>query len=297
MEERRTSVLEPAWEALRSKQWIKNLFVLTPLLFARELQHPHQVLKGIAAFAIFCALSSAGYLFNDRLDAEQDRQHPLKALRPIPSGRLSTSLAMGMAVALAVIGLGGAFALDLTFGLMASAYLILTLAYTIRLKHFVVLDVMVIAVGFVMRVGAGALAIDALPSHWLLLCTMLLALFLGFSKRRHELLLLNEGSTQHRPVLEHYSPEFLDQMNSIVMGATIVCYAIYTVSEETIHKFGSGNLIFSVPFVIYGLFRYLYLVNIRDSGGSPADTLLGDRPLAISIVLWAAFCAGVIYFH
>ncbi len=296
IENHRPAVLSPAWEALRSKQWIKNFFVLTPLLFAKELQHPDQVLRGFAAFAIFCGLSSAGYVFNDLLDVEQDRQHPLKALRPIPSGRLPVPIAIGMAVVLASAGMIGAMMIGLRFGLLAGAYLIVTLAYSLRLKHLVVLDVMVIAIGFVMRVGGGALAIHVQASHWLLLCTLLLALFLGFSKRRHELILLNEGSTQHRPVLEHYSPELLNQMNSIVMGATIVCYAIYTVSDETIRKFGTGNLIFSVPFVIYGLLRYLYLANIQDGGGSPTETLLADRPLVASVLLWAAFCGAVIYF-
>ncbi len=291
----RAGLLLVSLEALRPRQWIKNLIVLTPLLFARELQDPDRLARGVAAFAVFCALSSAGYIFNDLLDAGQDRLHPLKADRPIASGRLPTSIAISIAVTLLLAGMTGALLLDMQMALLAGTYVIVTFAYSVFLKHFVLLDVMVIALGFVLRVMAGAQVIHVHPSHWLLLCTLLLALFLGFSKRRHELVLLNRDSTQHRPVLEHYRPDLLDDINSIVMAAAIVCYAIYTVSEETIQKFGTDHLIYSVPFVIYGLFRYLYLVRIRASGGSPTETLLGDRPLLASVLLWAAFCAYVIY--
>jgi 4-hydroxybenzoate polyprenyltransferase len=282
--------------ALRPKQWLKNLFVFAPALFAGDLFVERAMLRAGAAFAIFCAVSSATYLLNDVLDREADRQHPIKRYRAIASGQLSVSAALVMAAALATVGLVGAVGLSLEFTAMVVAYIVATVSYSVHFKHSVILDVMVLAAGFVLRVAAGAAAVPVFASEWLLLCTLLLALFLGLSKRRHELTLLEAGASNHRRVLVHYSAELLDQMIVIVATAAILCYILYTVWPSTVEKFGSNRLIFTVPFVIYGIFRYFYLIHQRQSGGDPTDSLLTDRPLLVDVVLWAATAAAVIYF-
>ena len=283
-------------KSLRPKQWLKNLFVLAPGVFAYELFDASAVLRLGLAFAVFCAVSSAVYLLNDVLDREADRVHPTKRLRPIASGIVSPSLALATAFALAAIGLAGAATLGLEFSAYVAGYLVLTIGYTVYFKHAVILDVMFLAAGFVLRVGAGAAAVDVEKSEWLLLCTLLLALFLGFSKRRHELTLLEGGASNHRRVLVHYSPELLDQMIVIVATAAILCYILYTVWPSTVAKFGTKHLIYTVPFVIYGIFRYFYLIHQRQSGGDPTDSLVSDMPLLVSVLLWGVTAVAVIYF-
>lgn len=284
-------------KALRPKQWLKNLFVLAPGLFASELFDTTAAVRLGSAFAIFCAVSSAVYLLNDVLDREADRLHPTKRYRPIASGRISPTLALATAAVLATSGLVAAAAsLGGTVAAFVAGYLVLTLGYTLYFKHSVILDVMFLAAGFVIRVAAGAASIQVEASEWLLLCTLLLALFLGFSKRRHELTLLESSASGHRRVLVHYSPELLDQMIVIVATATILCYILYTVWPSTVAKFGTKHLVYTVPFVIYGIFRYFYLIHQRQSGGDAADSLLTDRPLLVSVFLWVVVASAVIYF-
>lgn len=283
--------------ALRPKQWLKNLFVFAPAIFANTLFEERTIERVSAAFLVFCAVASATYLLNDVLDRESDRQHPVKRLRPIASGRLSPAAALALAGVLATGGIAAAFGLGRPFTAFVVAYLVSTISYTFYFKHSVILDVMFLAAGFVLRVAAGAAAANVPASEWLFLCTMLLALFLGFSKRRHELTLLEDDASNHRRVLVHYSPELLDQMIVIVATSAILCYILYTVWPSTVERFGSNHLIYTVPFVIYGIFRYFYLIHQRQSGGDPTDALLTDWPLLVNVVLWAAVAVAVITFR
>ena len=281
--------------SLRPSQWTKNLIVFAGLIFGQRLLDTSAVLTSLAAFAIFCALSSVVYLINDIADRDADRQHPLKRNRPIASGALSVPFALTVAAVLGVAALAGAFALGIPFGAVATAYLGLLAFYSGPLKHVVIIDVLTIAIGFVLRAVAGAVVIDVEIGHWLLIATVLLALFLALSKRRHELVLLAEGATSHRPILQEYSPYLLDQMISVVTASTLVAYAIATVSPETIQTFGTNKLGLTLPFPLYGIFRYLYLVHQKEGGGSPSDMLLNDRPLLACVALWAAAVALIIY--
>jgi 4-hydroxybenzoate polyprenyltransferase len=281
--------------SLRPNQWTKNLFVFAALVFAHKLNDPQAVLDATLAFVIFCALSGAVYLVNDVLDREQDRRHPLKAKRPIASGALSTKTALVVSMVLAFAALLGAYRLGLPFLAAACAYLGLLWAYSAYLKHVVILDVLTISAGFTLRAAAGGAAIAVPVSHWLLVCTSLLALFLALSKRRHELTLLADQATGHRPALDEYTPYLLDQMISVVTASTLIAYAFYTISPETTEKFGTTLLALTIPFPLYGIFRYLYLVHRRDLGGSPAELLLNDRPLLFCVGLWAVSVVLIIY--
>jgi 4-hydroxybenzoate polyprenyltransferase len=281
--------------SLRPEQWTKNLFVLGPLMFGQRLLDSASVLKALAAFAIFCALSGVVYLINDVADREADRRHPIKKRRPIASGALPVPAALGAAAVLTLIALPSAFLVRPQFGILAVSYLALLAVYSGPLKHAVIIDVLTIAIGFVLRAAAGALAIGVAVSHWLYVLIMLLALFLALSKRRHEIVLLADGATGHRRILEEYSPYLLDQMIAVVTASTIVAYAFYTISPETVAKFGTDLLGLTLPFPLYGIFRYLYLVHKKEGGGSPADMLLTDRPLLICVGLWAAVVALIIY--
>jgi 4-hydroxybenzoate polyprenyltransferase len=281
--------------SLRPSQWTKNLIVFGPLIFARRLHEPSAVLLSFAAFATFCALSGVVYLVNDIMDREADRQHPLKRNRPIASGDLPVSLAAATAVILGASALLFAFSVRFEFGLVAAAYLALLALYSGPLKHVVIIDVLTIAIGFVLRAVAGAVVIGVEISHWLLIVTILGALFLAMSKRRHELVLLGDAATNHRPILQEYSPYLLDQMIAVVTASTLVAYAFYTVSPETIQKFGTNKLGLTLPFLLYGIFRYLYLVHQKEGGGSPSDTLLNDRPLLTCVALWAMAVVVIVY--
>jgi 4-hydroxybenzoate polyprenyltransferase len=281
--------------SLRPQQWTKNLVVFAALLFGRQLANPQAVLLSGVAFAIFCALSGTVYLLNDVLDRENDRTHPVKSRRPIASGALSVRAASTAAVVLGAVALAAAFAVGTAFGTVALAYVVLQCLYSAAIKHVVILDVLTIALGFVLRAVAGAVVIAAPISHWLLVCTILLALFLALSKRRHELVLLADGATSHRRILDEYSPYLLDQMIAVVTASTLMGYALYTVSPETIEKFGSDRLLLTFPLPIYGIFRYLYLVHHRQGGGSPAEMLLADRPLMGCVLVWAAAVVVIVY--
>ena len=286
--------------SMRPSQWTKNLLIFAGPLFGnasvgRGLFDGTSLVHALTAFAIFCALSGTVYLINDVLDRENDRRHPLKARRPIASGALGATAALGAAGVLGVAGLGGAFALSVRFGLVAAAYIGLQGLYSGPLKHIVIIDVLTIAIGFVLRAVAGAVAVDVEIGHWLLVCTVLLALFIALAKRRHELTLLADGAIGHRPILGEYSVSLLDQMITIVTASTLIAYAFYTISPETEQKFGTDLLGLTMPFPMYGIFRYLYLIHQREGGGSPADLLLTDRPLLASVALWALTVALIIY--
>ena len=286
--------------SLRPSQWTKNLIVFAALLFGQKgttpaFLVPEAIGQALAAFAIFCLLSGIVYLINDVADREKDRLHPRKRFRPIASGAISPATAIGTALLLAVVALGASWLLRPAFALVALGYVSLLALYSGPLKHVVIIDVLTIAIGFVLRAVAGAVAIDVPISHWLLILTILLALFLALSKRRHELVLLADGATGHRPILEEYSPYLLDQMIAVVTASTLVSYVIYTVSPETVQKFQTGYLGLTLVFPLYGIFRYLYLVHQKEGGGSPADMLLNDRPLLACVALWAVSVAAIIY--
>lgn len=281
--------------ALRPHQWTKNVIVFAGLIFGQKLLDPTSAARAAAAFVAFCALSSVVYLVNDLIDREADRLHPVKARRAIASGAVSPALAGTAAALLGAAGLAVAFALGRRFGLVAVGYLALFALYSGSLKRIVILDVLTIAFGFVLRAVGGAVAIPVPISQWLLILTILGALFLALSKRRHELVILAGQATNHRRSLEEYSPYLLDQMISVVTASTIVAYAFYTVSPETVHKFGTNRLGLTLPFPLYGIFRYLYLVHRREGGGSPAELLFADRPLLICVALWGAAIVAIIY--
>ena len=281
--------------SLRPDQWTKNLLVFAALIFAVKLLDPAALANASAAFLIFCALSGAVYLVNDVSDREADALHPVKRMRPIASGALSPAAALGWAAALSVVALAAAYWLQPMFAVSASAYLALFVLYTRWLKHIVILDVMSIAIGFVLRAEAGGLVIGVPVSDWLLVCTLLGALFLGLAKRRHEITMLGDGAKGHRRILEEYDPYLLDQMIAIVAAATLVVYVVYCASPETAERFSTQLLVLTTPFPIYGIFRYLYLVHRKHGGGSPSDMLLRDRPLLSCVALWGIAVILIIY--
>jgi 4-hydroxybenzoate polyprenyltransferase len=281
--------------SLRPEQWTKNLFVFAGVLFGGLLFDIRAIGRATAAFLIFCALAGVVYLLNDLVDRDADQRHPLKRLRPIASGKLSTRTAM---VAAAVLGIGAvaaALTLSPMFAALAALYVVLLVTYSFVLKHLVIIDALTIAAGFVLRAAAGAVAVSVPISHWLLVCTTLLALFLVLSKRRHELTLLADGATTHRPILNEYSPYLLDQMIAVVTASTLVAYSVYATSTETAERLHTSRLGVTIPFVLYGIFRYLYLVHQKRAGGSPADLLLTDRPLLACVGLWALTVALILY--
>jgi 4-hydroxybenzoate polyprenyltransferase len=280
---------------LRPEQWTKNLVVFAALLFGLQLFNPAAVVLATVAFLVFCALSGVVYLFNDVMDREADRRHPIKSRRPIASGELPVAHAMMTAGVLGAGAMGAAWWIGPGFFATAAAYLGLLTLYSGPLKHMVIVDVLTIALGFVLRAAAGAVAIGVHISHWLLVCTILLALFLALAKRRQELVLLADTASSHRRILREYSPYLLDQMISVVTASTLTGYALYTVSPETIEKFGTDRLIYTLPFPLYGIFRYLYLVHQKQGGGSPAELLLRDRPLLLCVALWAVAVILIIY--
>jgi 4-hydroxybenzoate polyprenyltransferase len=281
--------------SLRPEQWTKNLLVFAGALFGGELLDLRSVAVAGATFLIFCALSGAVYLFNDVADRAADQRHPLKRGRPIASGQLSPRVAIAAGGSLGLTALAVATAIQPTLGVVAAAYFTLLLAYSFILKHLVIIDALTIAGGFVLRAAAGAVAIAVPISDWLLVCTTLLALFLSFSKRRHELTLLAEGATDHRRILHEYSPYLLDQMIAVVTASTLVGYAVYATSTETAHRLGTTRLGLTIPFVLYGIFRYLYLVHQKRAGGSPAALLVTDGPLLGCVALWAVAVALILY--
>ena len=274
----------------RPKQWTKNGFVLAGLVFSGEALEASSLVAALLAFAAFCALSGAVYAANDVLDVEEDRKHPTKRNRPVASGLIFSRAATIYAVLLAVSGLALAFFVAPGVGVAGLAYLILQAVYTPILKHQPILDVMSISAGFVLRALAGAAAVAVAISPWLIVCTGLLTLFLGFSKRRHELAVLGDIASTHRKNLREYSVELLDEMMNIMVSATIIAYTMYTFFAHQ-----DRWMMASIPFVVYGVFRYMLLVH-RDGGGNPDTLLLRDRPLQITLLLWLAVVMTVIYF-
>jgi 4-hydroxybenzoate polyprenyltransferase len=291
----RVSTIRLLITSLRPEQWTKNLFVFAGVLFGGHLLDIPALTRAVAAFVLFCALSGVVYILNDLADRQADQRHPLKRLRPIASGRLAPTTALVAAILLAVVSLAGSIVLSPRFAVLAASYVALLVLYSVLLKHLVIIDALTIAAGFVLRAAAGAVAVFVPISHWLLVCTTLLALFLVLSKRRHELTLLADGATTHRPILEEYSPYLLDQMIAVVTASTLVAYSVYSISAETAERLKTTRLGLTIPFVLYGIFRYLYLVHQKRAGGSPADLLLTDRPLLVCVGLWALSVALILY--
>ncbi len=281
--------------SFRPKQWFKNLLVFAGLVFSRNLFDPTNFLRSLGGFVAFCLLSSAVYLINDLADVENDRLHPLKRFRPIASGRLRPGAARVSAAVTAVLALVGAFALDWRFGVIGLAYFLMQLAYSFKLKHLVVLDVMTVAAGFALRAVAGTFLVHVTISSWLFVCSILFALFIALAKRRHELVFLEDGGTTHRAVLENYSETLLDQMMAVATSSAVIAYCLYTIAPETVAKFGTHNLILTVPFVLYGTYRYLYLVYRREMGGAPERVLFTDVPLLVDVLLWMGSVVAVLY--
>lgn len=281
--------------AMRPHQWVKNLFIFAPLLFGKKLTDPVAIGYSLLAFAVFCFLASGLYIFNDWIDAEEDRAHPEKCKRPISSGALPVPVALLGAAVLVVTAFWIAALISLKFLFIAALYFILTLSYCITLKRMIVLDCMTISAGFVLRVVGGAIAVSVMPTHWLIVCAFLLALFLAFTKRRQELLTLPENAGEHREVLNEYSVDYLEKVNNILVGAAIVCYALYTVAPETVARFGTDSLIYGTIFVIYGLLRYMLLIKKPTNGGNPSKMLLRDKPLLLTVIGWGIYNIIVIY--
>lgn len=289
-------------ESMRPRQWAKNVFVFAAIVFGHRLWDRGAVVWTLAAFITFCFLSSSVYIVNDIMDAEQDRRHPTKRNRPIASGRLPVWLGVVGAIALAAFSIALALRIDLGFTLIAGVYLVLNLLYSFGLKHVVILDALLVAIFFVLRAAAGAEAINVEISRWLLICTLTLALFIALSKRRHELVLLEDDASGHRFSLTEYTPYLLDQMIAVATATTLMTYVLYTVDSRTIAEFGrafssvdASPLIYTIPCVVFGIFRYLYLIHQRGEGGDPDRIILSDRPFFINILVWMGIVAVVIY--
>lgn len=283
-------------QLLRPAQWIKNGIILAGLIFSGSAGQWDLVEKALAATGLFCLLSSAIYVINDLVDADADRKHPLKAIRPIASGRVAPPTAIVLAILLAGAGLALSYIMDRNFFFIAAAYVILSLLYSFFLKHIVIIDVMSIAAGFVLRALAGAVIIHVEFSGWLLISSFLLALFLGFGKRRHELVFLEGAGHEHRRILAQYNKYFLDQLIGVVTPAVVVCYLLYVISPDVQHKLGTPYLYLTTPFVIYGIFRYLYLIHLEEQGGSPTHILLTDRPIVVTVLLWLITALLLLYY-
>ncbi len=281
--------------SMRPAQWTKNFFVFAALIFAQKFFSVPLLLKSLAAFLVFCLISGGLYIFNDLRDREEDQAHPKKSQRPIARGDLSSTAALATFLVLSAGSFALAFFLNRNFFIAVLVYFVLQVAYSLKLKQVVILDIFIIAAGFVIRVVAGGLVIAVPISSWLLICTTLLALFLAMSKRRHELVLLEDKATDHRPILKEYSAYLLDQMIAVVTASTLIAYCLYTISAETVEKFGTEHLVWTSAFVLYGIFRYLYLVHQQGKGGSPEELVLRDKPLLLNIVLWIGTVILIIY--
>ncbi len=283
------------WISLRPKQWLKNLFVFAGLFFAEDIFNLGKILDTTQAFMLFCLVSSAGYLVNDVMDRDKDRLHPQKRFRPIAAGSVPAWLAYVIASVFVVLSTILAFHVQRAFGTILLAYLALTLSYSLLLKQVIILDVVLIASGFVLRVIGGTLAAREVVSSWLIICTIFLALFLALTKRRSEFRALGDHAAAVRNTLSIYSVEFLDQMINIATAACLISYALYTLDPGTVAKFETRNLAFTLPFVIYGLFRYLFLVLQRNAGESPEIALLSDRPIQICVLAYLITVATILY--
>jgi 4-hydroxybenzoate polyprenyltransferase len=279
---------------LRPTQWVKNGFVLTPLLFSGEFAHASACLKAVLTFISFCFMSSAVYAFNDVCDVREDRQHPVKKSRPVASGAITARMAVFFGAILVALSLILAWQIATYVAIITLLYGSTHVAYSLGLKRVAILDVMVIAAGFVLRILAGSVAIPVTPSHWLIICTIMISLFLGFTKRRAELLNVGDDTPNARAVLKDYSAAFLDQVIAMVTGATIVCYVLYTVDPRTVDMFGTRAMLLTVPSVMYGLFRYIYLIYHLKQGEDPTSTLIHDMPTLMNLVIWIALSILVV---
>ncbi len=279
---------------LRVYQWSKNALVLMPLVFAQQLLDSTAVLRSLIATAAFCLASSAAYIVNDIRDLENDRSHPIKCRRPLPSGAVSSPVAALIALGLFGASLALGFGLSIPFLLALVSYLVLTIGYSITLKNIFIVDVIIVAMGFVIRAIAGAVAIEVVFSNWLIVCTLFLALFLALGKRRGEIALLEDEARNHREVLRHYSIVFIDQMLLIVASGALITFTIYTCSPEVVERIGTDKLYMTLPFVVYGLARYLWLIQ-RNETGDPSQVLLKDWPTCLAVLLWALTCGIIIY--
>lgn len=271
---------------MRPYQWVKNGFVFVGLLFGHAWHDANLVALVVTAFVAFCFVSSAVYTINDIVDLEQDRRHPKKSLRPLASGSVSVPTAAALAGLLALLGFGLAWQASPAVLAILIGYALMNLAYSLRLKHVVILDVFIIATGFMLRILAGTLGVGIPPSQWLLLCGLMVTLFLGFTKRRAEIIALTEDRAAHRRVLEHYSPVLLDKMIGITAAGLIMSYSLYTMNPDTIRIHNTPNLIYTVPFVMYGVFRYIYLLHHQSGGGDPSRDLASDRHMLTVVGGW-----------
>lgn len=271
---------------MRPHQWVKNAFVFIGLLFGHAWHDPNLVVQVVIAFVAFCLLSSAIYTINDIIDLDQDRNHPKKCKRPLAAGLISISAAFSLATLLGLLGLVLAYIASPTVLSILLGYALMNIAYSLWLKHVVILDVFIIATGFMLRILAGTLGVGIPPSQWLLLCGLMVTLFLGFTKRRAEIIALTDDKTAHRKVLEHYSPVLLDKMIGITAAGLIMSYSLYTMNPDTIRIHGTANLIYTVPFVMYGVFRYIYLLHHQSRGGDPSHDLVRDPHLFAVVGAW-----------
>lgn len=280
---------------MRPKQWTKNLLVFAALIFSGKLLDTDSVLRSVGGFVAFCLVAGAVYIINDLVDHRNDQSHPTKRMRPIASGQVKPGVAAAGAVVAVLVALSGGFWLDWRFGAILSGYFLMQLGYSFGLKRVVVLDVMLVAAGFALRAVSGTFVVHVVLSPWLLVCAILLALFLALAKRRHELVFLEGGGISHRSVLGKYSEPLLDQMIAVATSATVVTYCLYTLAEETRQKFHTDWLILTVPFVLFGIYRYLFLVYRKEQGGAPEKVLLTDAPLIVDILLYLASVVAILY--
>lgn len=290
-----SDMLVPLLKNMRPKQWAKNVFLLAALVFDDKLFVPVFLFKALLAFVLFCAISSAVYLINDLVDMEKDRQHPAKRNRPLASGQLAPNVAVIAAVVLVIASLLVSYLLDRSFAVVAAGYLLLMLLYSFWLKNIVLIDVLTVATGFMLRVAAGVVVVQAARfSPWLYLCTVFGALFIAISKRRHELVLLNENANAHRSIFDEYNVSLLDDMIRMVTASTAMAYSLYTFSAPNLPQ--NHAMMLTIPFVLYALFRYMYLVQVRGKGGTPEDLILKDKPLLLAIILWGLVAIVILYF-
>jgi 4-hydroxybenzoate polyprenyltransferase len=288
-------MLKPLLQALRIHQWSKNTFVLAPLVFAGVMLDPASVRKALLAFGVFCCAASAIYLLNDIRDREADRRHPLKRHRPLAAGTLSVAAASFASLFLLALAAAGSLALGWAFSGVVLVYVSLNVLYSLGLKKVVILDILIVSLGFVFRVLAGGAAIGVEISSWLTLCTIFVALLLVLSKRRHEILLLAGEASRQRDVLERYSAPFLDQMINVTTASAVVCYALYAIAPETEQKYNSEYLVYTVPLVLFGIFRYLFLTYQARDARSPTETILSDAPFLINLLLWGLAVVWIVY--
>ncbi|HOX39360.1 MAG TPA: decaprenyl-phosphate phosphoribosyltransferase [Candidatus Brocadiia bacterium] len=295
MNEKETTGVMDWIKLLRVKQWVKNGFVLAPLVFAVEFTKLDSIIRALEAMVVFCIVSSGTYILNDLKDREADALHPAKRNRPIAAGRIKPPQAWAGAFILLLGGCAWGFSMGGNMVLTVLAYVLIHMAYTFGLKEVAIIDVSCIAIGFVLRVIGGAEAINVEYSEWVLLCTFLLASFLGFAKRRQEIILLGENAAGHREVLVQYSPQMLDQILTLSAACSIIAYALYTISAQTQGKFDTQALIYTVPFVYYGFARYFYLIHQEGKGDDPTEVVYTDRPMLLNGILWAAACGLIVY--